>query len=172
MNPFRRISLDTGMSGTGYAIWDEMPWPGATAPLATGNIYPGEKTKGLQWMDRAISTCNGVKSLVDRVHPTHVYSEYPEFFAGDAIGYATAAKGDLQKLAFFCGMVCSYCIDRGIVWQNVFAREWKGQLPKHVVETRIKRLYTDASGNYAGPVITAHAWDAVGIGLYAKGVKL
>lgn len=96
-----------------------------------------------------------------------VYVEWPTFF-DSGVGHAVARRGDLGKLTFGAGYICGAlgeCF--GCQTVPVTVNEWKGQLPKAVVTERIKHLLGKNKCQRLG--ITSHAWDAVGIGLYAKG---
>jgi hypothetical protein len=72
-------------------------------------------------------------------------------------------SGDLQHTLVFIGMVAYHC--EGIVL--VKPSEWKGQLPKSVVERRLRVTLGNSVCRDLG--IESHAWDAIGIGLWARG---
>lgn len=95
------------------------------------------------------------------------YIEWPSFFAS-AVGHAAAARGDLVKLTFGAGFVCGQLRrEFGCLIEPIPVNDWKGQLPKSVVIGRIRKILGKDACRKLG--IKSHAWDAVGIGLYAKG---
>jgi hypothetical protein len=96
--------------------------------------------------------------------------EMPILFAGTAGGMAAAGNNSLQKLCAYVGMVTGLAmasLDKVAV-RLVSVRDWKGQLPKDVVKKRIIK----ALGAPACLDFKLDVWDAVGIGLWAQGVKL
>lgn len=96
-----------------------------------------------------------------------VFIEWPSFF-GSAIGHAAAARGDLVKLTFGAGFVCGELHSIfGCKTEPILVNDWKGQLPKDEVTRRIRSIIGVKKCRNLG--IKTHAWDAVGIGLYAKG---
>jgi hypothetical protein len=76
--------------------------------------------------------------------------------------------GDLVKLAhlvgLFQGVTRSFSATE---FYPVEVNRWKGQLPKRVVEQRIRRTLGAETCRRAG--IETHAWDATGIALWAQG---
>lgn len=96
---------------------------------------------------------------------TEVACEFPEFFANQR-GFHTAAGGDLVQMSFCVGRVAGYAEHvLGAKFTPVRVTIWKGQLPKDVVISRIRKKI-DASKLTRKP---SHDWDACGIALYVKG---
>jgi hypothetical protein len=93
-----------------------------------------------------------------------VYCELPCFFES-AGGLMVASQNDLVKLAFLVGIYGGVCATRGVPFTPVPVAEWKGQLPKAVVNRRIVKIL----GEGACREFRQDIWDSVGIGLYAKG---
>ncbi len=90
--------------------------------------------------------------------------EYPEFH-GSTGGMMVARRGDLVKLTFTCGFLVGY-LCRHVEVELVTVRQWKGQLPKAIVQTRIRRILgEEVSRQFRND----HEWDAVGVGLYVQG---
>jgi hypothetical protein len=92
-----------------------------------------------------------------------VYFEEPVFFT-DGGSTAVAASGSLVKLSMATGAMAQVAWGKGAEVKMAPVVQWKGQLPKKVVNKRICKLLKCSSRAY-----TSHAWDAVGIGLWAKG---
>lgn len=143
------ITVDPGLNGTGYAIWNKQ-WQ-----LVTNNIitftYGTIEERGYKY--RVF-----FKGLRKEYSITKIFIEYPALFASNK-GSVTAASGALVKLAWLTGLI-----------SGVFTRielvsvtNWKGQLPKDVVIRRIKKILPSVNSK-------SHDWDAIGIGLYKKGV--
>jgi hypothetical protein len=82
---------------------------------------------------------------------------------GSAKGYAVAASGDLVKLSCLVGMIAGLCKAMGIIIYLVPVAKWKGQLTKEAVIYRIEKILGKCT-------YEKDEWDAVGIGLWAKGL--
>lgn len=92
-----------------------------------------------------------------------VYCEMPILFEGE-FGHAVVAKGDLQKLTALVGAFLGVCSIHGIRFKPILVNEWKGQMPKPVVNRRIRAILGVDTKAYK-----RDEWDAVGVGLFAKG---
>lgn len=156
-----RLSVDPGLSGTGWAFWRESEWSKCVPPEATGVEHAG----GDEWHVRTFRIVNAVCSRVSAFEVSHVYIEWAQFY-DDPGGHMAAARGDLNKLVFITAALASALhFDIGAKFVPVPVREWKGQLPKRVCNHRIKELL----GEQACSNFKTHAWDAVGVGLFKKG---
>ncbi len=175
------MCLDPGIRGTGVTLWSSDDWDVLAGPIVCYNIYPKKKlvfpeeyyypdcwshlpdTRD-KWIHRAqIVNCR-IRILIERFMPTHVYCEFPAFFQSSG-GQKTAKSGALVKLVFTVGATAETCRTLGIQFIPVPVNQWKGQLPKEVVEERVmKRL----KGVPFAP-FDDHCIDSVGIGLYVKG---
>lgn len=77
-----------------------------------------------------------------------------------------AQAGSVYKLAFLVGYI-AHAFDFECEVIVTTPMEWKGQLPKDVIQRRvISRL---GAAKCIGLNIRSHAWDAVGLGLWALG---
>ena len=85
-------------------------------------------------------------------------------------GNAAAKKGDVVHMAHFCGMLHHWSLSRHSNFFPIKVTDWKGQLPKEIVEKRLKRAI--GTKDRCNKEITDHAWDAVGVGLVFAGYKL
>ena len=159
----RIMSIDPGVDGTGYAIWDDddRGIPAAHGVLTTPKLFKGKK---YSWGVRATDMAAQVSGLCSQWNVGTVWVEWPSDFEG-ARGNAAAKEGSVIKLAALTGMIWIMCIRHAfasVVPVDVTA--WKGQLPKAAVIARIKRA--------TGKAYKSHAADAVGIGLYMKGIEI
>ncbi len=160
------ISIDPGVE-VGWALWDKKRWNKLVSPVRVGIIKP-RISSGLEkfanWQVRVESTMRQFTAILEGTNQIEeAIIEYPQFFGSDATGQASARKGDLVKLAIACGMIGGTAYDRGIKIAWAAVKDWKGQLPKRIVENRIRELLG------LGVTYKDHEWDAVGIGLWSKG---
>ena len=81
--------------------------------------------------------------------------EIPEY-QGDS-SYMARESGSVEKLTFLCGMLCS--LDYVITYTPT---QWKGQVPKDVMQKRLSRYITEVDMLKLNHNIA----DAVGIGYY------
>lgn len=160
------ISIDPGLQGTGIALWDL-----AQPPVPVAVTVLNRSTKG-EWWDRAMLMAQELRGWLEARVPNWcpadiAVCEFPQYqeSAGRSMGWRT---GDLQRLTFLTGVFAQRL--RPAEFYPVEPSGWKGQLPKHVVEMRITEQLGKATCKRLG--IKTHAWDAVGIGLWAieKGV--
>ncbi len=160
-----RISLDPGLGGTGLAVWDEATWRACVEPKATAILLP-EYKDGRLWIER----CNDLAGQLFfylRMHKCRiVYCEFPMKFDG-AVGVAAISGqvSDIAKLTFLIGTFSATCHRYGAQFIDVPVNQWKGQLSKEAVANRIASRLEIHPNKYP-----SHANDAVGIGLWAKGV--
>jgi hypothetical protein len=92
------------------------------------------------------------------------YIEGVEAWGGSLKSRTAGARGDLSKLAYLVGGFCFICLLRDIEFKVIKVREWKGNLPKSVVESRVRK------GIIGLPELTnEHTIDAIGIGLSKLG---
>jgi len=123
--------------------------------LNNGVIIPERK---LEWEAKAYAVAARLSELCVLFKCSEGYIEYPAFFqAHGACGVANS--GALVKLAWFVGLVCGTL---PFAPKLVTVGNWKGQLPKKVVQQRILRILPKVKA-------TSHDWDAIGIGLFIKG---
>ena len=148
------LSIDPGLSGTGWAIWN-LNWH----LLDSGNVYTNANK-----LEEKISDIGNrilVYSNIRYTEIKHVWIEYPAVFGGVA-GDMVARKGDVVKLTFLAGYIVGHLEAEFTI---VPVHRWKGQLPKPIVIKRIKKILPFIDFEK----IKSHSWDAIGLGLWAKG---
>ncbi len=150
-----KITIDPGVGGTGWALWNAK-W-GLLKNGVIHEAYGGQETDDLIiWKHRAIKVSERVREMCWK-GVDELYIEYPSVFGGGV----AAQSGAVVKLACLVGMICG---SAGVnYFELVPVHAWKGNLPKDVVQRRIKKLLPNAKAE-------SHDWDAIGIGLYKKGV--
>ena len=169
------ITLDTGMSGTGIAVWSDQRIYELEPPLAVGNVYPTKlQSKPLysandSWWFRAASVMGHLTRWLTMWNPVLVVAEFPEFFQSSARGHAATTEGDTFKMAYFAGCIGNWCEVSGVEYKLITPREWKGQTSKETIERRIRVRLSDERWAGWDAALSAHAVDAVGMGLWLKG---
>lgn len=145
------MTIDPGGTGSGWALWSK-GWK----LLSNGVVIP-PGTGEDKWEERAYYTVSSLSRVAKCAGCSLGFVEYPAFF--QANGGGVASSGALVKLAWFVGLVCGKL---PMHVELVTVGEWKGQLPKAVVERRIREILP-------GVKAKSHDWDAIGIGLYKAG---
>lgn len=157
----KMLAIDPGLQGTGLALF----LAPTVRPVAVTVLK--RQTVG-QWWDRALLLAEQAVTWASAEARRHgpaavgvVLCEFPQYQAspGRAMGWRT---GDLQRLTFLTGVLAAGFPDAQ--FQPVVPSAWKGQLPKTVVEMRIRERLGDTTCARLG--IQTHAWDAVGLGLW------
>lgn len=160
------LSVDPGLD-FGWALWSIDEWSSCVPPVEVGVV----KTRCDDWEQRFYEGQLQVTELLATKRVGLCFCEWPAFFDG-AAGSMVAGRGDLGKLYAWVGGVMRTAACLMCSFRAVGVAEWKGQLPKRVVCDRIEQRLGDCSSfskrtgkNNEG----SHDWDAVGIGLWAKG---
>lgn len=170
------LTIDPGLDGTGVAVWGAE----GVAPVAVFTIHP--RAAMLKVPDRL--EASGVSSLLswawvgageqlgvelnlqlEQFDPiSHVYCEWPALFGG-ASGHIAAARGDLGKIYWACGIIARVAAQHRAHFYPVPVAVWKGQLPKPIVVSRCKQRLGPAAARFKD--CDEHSWDAIGLGLWA-----
>jgi len=154
-----RMTIDAGITGTGIALWEEARWNLLSPPIYTECFKP---RAAVDEHIRLMFIVNSLQAVVQSLGtPRRVYIERPDYFQSYK-GQVSAASGSLVILCLTAGAIAGLFLDN-LSWVTV--NDWKGQLPKHIVQDRIKQKLGLRDLSYP----TDHEWDAVGIGLYEKG---
>lgn len=153
------VAIDPGIQ-TGVAVWadrlDEMP-------VATATFRP---RKEQSWIQGAVSVTTQLSQWLRQYQfqkDTLGFIEEPAFFDTSS-GHMIARRGDFCKLAMIAGWELGVLSQFVIVPRLVGIQNWKGQLPKAIVRDRIREVL---GKSFTG---SEHEWDAVGIGLAARGM--
>lgn len=154
------VAIDPGIA-TGVAVWENRF---DVAPVATATFRaPKEK----DWFWSANSVTDQLSEWLRQYQfqtDTIGFLEEPAFFDTSS-GHMVARRGDFCKLAMMAGWELGVLTHLGITPRLVGIQNWKGQLPKAVVRDRIQQVL--GSKTFTG---SEHEWDAIGIGLAARGM--
>lgn len=148
------LSVDPGIRGTGYALWDGKL-------LKRTGIFA---SRSEDWLEAGGQVASQLHQFACKERVEAVYCEFPAYFQS-AGAQVVARSGSLVKLAWFVGFLSALFITGFKTFRFVEVNEWKGQLPKDVVELRIRKIM----GEKVTKKFKTHIWDAVGIGLYVHG---
>lgn len=163
------LAIDPGLTGTGWAYWREDQEHTGDAPYAVGVVTVPSKIRGDDFVARARNIANQLYDIADRLYNLdddkvdRVICEFPNYQDSGARSMGWRS-GDLQRLTFLTGVLCQRFDDCSFIAVEPF--RWKGQLPKHVVESRIRKRFGNRTCRELD--IRTHAWDAVGIGLWYR----
>lgn len=157
---FGLLAVDPGVE-LGYAFFPA----GKNYPYACGVIKP--VVKGADFFVRLHNAVNQFAAVVKEYGPSVVAIEWPSYF-GSVAGIASAGHGDLVKLAFTVGKLAMVSEVYGAAFIPVKIAAWKGQLKKPVVINRIRRIIPSNVLRSLKP--KSHSWDAIGIGLFMRGL--
>lgn len=163
------MAVDPGVN-VGWAVWKRQKLRLGIAPTATGVIDSPPQKRGRK-TDDITAYCDKLRSvarafdeaLSNYPDTTVVFCEWPQYWSDSKMGQAAASEGNLVKLAFSVGWIAAVCDKYGAEFRPVEVNRWKGQLRKREVIRRIKILL----GKRTCKGIRTHAWDAVGVGLWA-----
>lgn len=155
-------TVDPGTKSVGMAVWSPAWVKRPTeAPLFTELV---RATKHSDWLNRSREIGWKIGQYFRYYKVKQAYIELPMFFGESAGGYAAAATGSLVKLSLGAGVIVG-SFPEDVEAVPISVTEWKGQLPKSVVELRVRQVL----GAAACAGFEADVWDAVGMGLALKG---
>lgn len=161
------LTVDPSVHFTGVAVWAFASLEAGLALLSKRKTAPRPRKTFLleaqekDWIESANSILEQFENLLDKYEVSEVFCEQPQYMAG---AHQATASGSLQKLCHVAGMFASSCARRKIKFEYVRIPDWKGNLPKKIVQERIEKLYTGKLK------YKRDEWDAVGIGLYKLGL--
>jgi len=166
------LTVDPGVGGTGVAQWSNPLWPDLVPPVTVDCFRPAKAhantwTNGGTWEERCDSIISQFTDLMislqfpgtEESKVTIVHIEYPALMLSG--GAVTATRGDLVKLAVMVGRLAQVAQSRCGYYSFLPVNEWKGTMPKKVVDRRIEHRL--------GMKFDEHISDSVGMGLYLKG---
>jgi Holliday junction resolvasome RuvABC endonuclease subunit len=157
-----RLGVDPGLT-LGFALVEDS----TSVPLRAGCVEaPREGTIGERIYDLLQRLLD---SICDIPTPSIAYIEQPGFFPS-AGGYRTAASGDLIKLTLSAGAVHGALAIVGVHnIRFVPPSEWKGQLPKRVVDKRLASHLKMKERLMKRHLPTSHERDALAMVLSMRG---
>lgn len=149
------LCLDPGLAGTGWALF-------VGTELSDAGIVRCRQAH--HWTERSGMICAEIARLVLTRYVGRVVVEQPKFFDSSA-GHMVARRGDLLKLMYLVGELAGRV--HPVKTLLIPVNDWKGQLPKDVVERRVRREL--GKERFEELKIREHAIDAVGLGLHTLG---
>lgn len=156
MYPESQVFIDPGVGGTGVAEFQGGRLVRAVTLRSNENLWIQKFNQITRELRRFYYQTKGTTAFV--------VIESPVFFGGK--NRVVAESGDLCKLAMMTGGILkeslSWCSNITLATPG----EWKGQLPKSVCASRIKKIM---GRNYPTYRLSNHAIDAIGIGLWYFG---
>lgn len=156
------LTIDPGLGGTGWALWELEKFSLLVPPLDSGAITIARGDRPWWW--HCIEVAQHVQCIMQQSGASTVYVEQPQFMEGGK-GLAAARDGDLVKLTSIFGAIMGICNNQNRAFCPVPIPEWKGNMPKEVFEPRIRSKLP----RWSPKTKTTHEMDAVGIGLFVKG---
>jgi len=168
------LAIDPGIEGA-WALFQEGRVASCddcfrATPLDTGLYRPkGGKTR--TWQERVSESLLVLEQRIRKIWQgkdlVRIAIEWPAVF-GSAAANAAASDESITKLTYCVGYVGRVAAELSVPLVLVPVNEWKGQLPKRVVETRIRTILGEENCRD----FHSHVWDAVGIGLHVKGISI
>ncbi len=157
------ITIDPGLP-TGWALFRKN---GSLFPLAHGTWAASKGT----WVEKVNHVGMQFRqtkreSLCDA---DEAYVEEPKFWTSST-GMGAAQSGSLIKLAMLTGYLIAQLHLFKVRVQLVPIQKWKGGLPKAVTSRRVERFLGVNPCQWKG--VTHHQWDAIGIGLHVRGIRI
>lgn len=158
----RLVTIDPGLGGTGWALWTSRAMPDAVGVVRDVTKDESLANRCAELSGKLLVALEHENRLVHRPD-TYVFLEMPQHMAN--VKGIAAQAGSVYKLTFLVGYLAArFCKCQVVV---VTPGEWKGQLPKDVVQRRVTRIL--GWDTVEDLNIQSHAWDAVGLGLWAMG---
>lgn len=150
------ISIDPGLEKVAFAVWDEA----GTLTHASLVIYkhgPG-KERAEKW--RTIAEVTAIHSGMS-MGENLLIAEIPQVYRDK--------KSDPNDLIDLAGVVGALAgkLSGTVEWSPV-PREWKGQIPKTVTQTRVKKRLSQAERDRVDwpiPSLCHNVYDAIHLGL-------
>jgi hypothetical protein len=160
------LTVDPGVVTAGWALWtSERTLPGDLLRAGSVVMTRDQKAALPEWARQAAHVAQSVAFALRTEWESVccLYCETPSVFTGSARGLAAAE--DVVRVSFACGMLAQRVMRNGGRFVAVPVRDWKGQLPKVVCHRRVKKILGQTCAG-----LDQHSLDAVGIGLYLKGL--
>lgn len=155
------VAIDPGVH-LGWAFWPD----NKRYPVRCGVVKP-QHGKSKDFFLNIHSTTHQLGEIILMLKPKFIVCEWPQSFTSVG-GRAASGAGSIIKLAFGIGQLAMIADACEASFIPIPVAQWKGNLSKHIVIKRIKKTLTSARLNYLEPF--SHSWDAIGIGLFCKGM--
>lgn len=170
------VAIDPGIVTAGYAVFRARDFNGDECPRP---IFAAEHTLEIRKKASSPET-NALKmvSIVERglrsYRVEQIHCERMEFRSN---AQGIAAIDDVLGVQFACGAYARLAVELGAAYHPAPVSQWKGQLSKEQVVSRILKRWSAGKALEAketlkllsSPDHPSHDWDAVGIGLWAAG---
>lgn len=163
------LAIDSGIEG-GWAWFPS----GSKLPLNCGLFgLIGNRDEGLIYQKRTIQVVDrlfdALKEELGPFRPVQVYCEWPVIFRGGG-SIAAEGSGSLIKLAYWVGHFAGVLSQKwpSVEFVPVEPNKWKGQLPKKMVEQRLRKILGEKFWQQLEP--KSHSIDAIGIGCWARNI--
>lgn len=159
------LSVDPG-TPLGYAWWR------GSKLLRCGVFSASKEAKKYNWFWQTQEQMGGFRIAVDsfvngKACLEVIVCEWPQHFRSP-VGEAAATRGDIVKLSATVGWVMAIADYLGTTFKPAPVMQWKGQLSKGMVQSRIKKIMGKREWSRLKP--KSHAVDAIGIGYWHLGV--
>jgi hypothetical protein len=149
----RLMSIDPSINNVGMAIW-ELP----NGLMMYKLLHPKVNARNNEY-DKSLSILDQLKEWIQTYSVNRMILEIPEHWA--VAGFEARENGSIAKLMLVVGLIYSLkpTLDE---LRIVKPREWKGQLPKQVMENRLRDDYLAIDIDLAA--LNPNVVDAIGIG--------
>jgi len=168
----RFMAIDPGVD-LGWAFWPA----GRKFPTDCGIIIPHvgllelknkfAYNKEITFFQKIHSTIHQLSLKIVELEPEIIACEWPQSF-GSVGGRAASGSGSIIKLAYGVGQIALMADACRIKFAPIPVMQWKGNLSKINVMKRIIKRLPSSRIDYLEP--GSHSWDAIGIGLFCKGL--
>ncbi len=146
------VSIDPSINFCGYAIHKDKEL--IEYKLLRSSV------KHINFIEKSKYMINKLKSILDKLvmlkGQIQIITEIPQYWG--VAGFMARESGAISKLMFLCGMIVS--LQENVI--TLTPNNWKGQLPKDVVNNRLRKIYPDINIKELNHNIV----DAIGIGHY------
>lgn len=150
------LSIDPGLRGCGVAFWKN-----STLEKASYVKNPSPADGPAAWTVMAFAVSSEFRQAYDADVAVEIPRVYPGVREND--------PNDLLQLAGVVGAIVGHIYPLSV--RHYYPADWKGQVPKAVMTSRIVERVTQEEHSRVNSVgrLDHNTWDAVGIGLFHLG---